>query len=143
MTIGVVALTLAALFAGAALYVNLAEHPARMTLSPDAALAQWAPAYARGALMQATLAAFGGISGLAAWWTGAGALFLAGGVVLLAAWPWTLIAIKPVNDRLKTLVEGPGNGPTALPLLTRWARLHAVRTALGLAATALFAIALI
>ena len=37
----------AALFAGAALYINLVEHPARMGLETRIAALQWAPSYKR------------------------------------------------------------------------------------------------
>jgi hypothetical protein len=35
------------LFAGAAIYINLVEHPARMGLGTKAAAAEWAPSYTR------------------------------------------------------------------------------------------------
>src|SRR3546814_11177888 len=50
------ALITAALFAGAALYVSLAEHPARMRLDDRSALAHWKPSYARATWLQASLA---------------------------------------------------------------------------------------
>ena len=132
---GTFALILAALFAGAALYISVAEHPARMKLEPRQALAQWSPSYHRGYIMQATLALLAGIAGLAAWVELRGSLWLAGGLLMLANWPWTLFVIMPVNKQLKT-----GAGDTAA-LLNRWARLHAVRTVLSLAAVVCFAIA--
>ena len=45
-----------ALFTGAALYINLVEHPARMSCGTKIAVTQWAPSYARAAVMQASLA---------------------------------------------------------------------------------------
>lgn len=133
---GTLALILAALFAGAALYINVAEHPARMKLDAASAVAQWSPSYDRGYIMQATLAVLAGLAGLAAWWQLGGALWLIGALLMLANWPWTLIAIMPVNRQLKA-----GAGEQSAPLLDRWARLHAVRTLLSLAAVACFAVA--
>lgn len=133
---GTLALILAALFAGAALYINVAEHPARMNLDAAHAVAQWSPSYDRGYIMQATLAILAGVAGLAAWWELGGMLWLVGSLLMLANWPWTLVAIMPVNRKLKA-----GAGDEASPLLDRWARLHAVRTLLSLAAVTCFAIA--
>ncbi|MDP9421442.1 MAG: DUF1772 domain-containing protein [Pseudomonadota bacterium] len=133
---GTLALILAALFAGAALYINVVEHPARMTLEPVQAVAQWSPSYDRGYLMQATLALLAGLAGLAAWWELRGTLWLVGALLMLANWPWTLIAIMPVNRKLKA-----GAGDDTVSLLNRWARLHAIRTLLSFAAVICFAIA--
>ena len=133
---GTIALILAALFAGAALYINIAEHPARMKLEAVQAVAQWSPSYDRGYLMQATLALLAGVAGLAAWRQLGGTLWLIGALLMLANWPWTLIAIMPVNRKLKA-----GAGEATFRLLNRWANLHAVRTLLGFAAVICFAIA--
>lgn len=132
---GTLALILAALFAGAALYINVAEHPARMKLDAGNAVAQWSPSYDRGYMMQATLAVLAGLAGLAAWWQLDGTLWLVGALLMLANWPWTLIAIMPVNRQLKA------SDGDAVAQLDRWARLHAVRTLLGFAAVVCFAIA--
>jgi hypothetical protein len=43
------------LFAGAALYVTLVEHPARLECGTELAVAEFAPSYRRGAVMQALL----------------------------------------------------------------------------------------
>ena len=132
---GTIALVLAALFAGAALYISVAEHPARMKLGTEQALAQWSPSYDRASIMQGALAVLAGLAGLAAWVELRGSLWLAGALLMLANWPWTLFVIMPVNRQLK------GKEGDAGPLLNRWARLHAVRTLLSFAAVACFAVA--
>jgi uncharacterized membrane protein len=63
--------------------------------------------------------------------------WLAGALILLVNAPYTLIVIMPVNKALKAI--DPANAPPeARALLQRWAALHAVRTALGVAATLVF-----
>src|SRR5712691_2082471 len=66
------AILCAAVFAGAAIYINLVEHPARMSLDTRAAAAQWAPSYRRATLMQAPLAVLSFLAGCAAWFLGGG-----------------------------------------------------------------------
>src|SRR5437868_13924446 len=53
----------AAVFAGAAIYVSLVEHPVRMSLDTRAAAEQWAPSYQRATLMQAPLAILSFLAG--------------------------------------------------------------------------------
>ena len=138
MLLGHLALIVAASFASAAFYVNFAEQPARLALDDRMALLQWQRSYARAALMQASLALLGFLLGLAAWWwQGRDALWLAGAMAMLAPWPWTLLVIKPVNDRLKAMTPERA-GAESRALIERWGRLHAGRTTLGVVATALF-----
>ena len=137
MTIGLLALLIAAVFTGAAVYVNVAEQPARLTLDDRALLTEWKPAYRRGFAMQAPLALIGFLLGLAAWWQSAHAGFLIGAVAIIAPWPWTIFVIKPVNDTL--LATAPEQaGAASRALIVKWGTLHAVRTALGAVATLAF-----
>jgi hypothetical protein len=126
------ALIAATLFAGASLYVSVAEHPARLSLDDQAALRQWRPSYARGKLMQASLALLGGALALWIWWHSLNQLWLIGGLLLLANWPFTIVAIMPVNRRLEAIAAGTADQDPR-PLLERWGRLHWLRTALGAA----------
>ena len=71
MILGFLSLVTAALFAGAAFYVNFAEQPARLALNDRAALIHLRQSYERAAMMQAGLAILGFALGLAApWWEG-------------------------------------------------------------------------
>ena len=138
MILGFLGLVTASLFAGAAFYVNFAEQPARLALHERASLIQWQRSYERAALMQASLALAGFALGLAAWWwEGRDLRWLAGALVLLAPWPYTLLVIKPVNDKLKA-ADPIGAGAQTRALIERWGWLHAGRTALGVLATAIF-----
>jgi hypothetical protein len=131
---GLIALVVAAIFTGAALYVNVVEQPARLLLDDRALLAEWKPAYRRGTAMQAPLAMLGCLLGLIAWWQASHPGFLIGGIAMLAPWPWTLVAIMPTNKAL--LATAPdAAGPKSRALILRWGALHGVRTALGALAT--------
>lgn len=134
---GLLALMMAALFTGAAIYVNVAEHPARFTLDDRALLTEWKPSYKRGAAMQASLALAGFVLGMVAWWQDSHPGFLIGAIAIIAPWPWTLLVIKPVNDAL--LATAPEQaGPQSRTLLVRWGALHAVRSGLGAIASLAF-----
>ena len=131
------ALIAASLFAGAALYASLAEHPARLRLDDRAALGQWGPSYARAAPMQAVLALLSLLLGLWAWWRIGGDWLLAGALLIGTAIPLTLAMIMPLNNRLKATAPDAA-GPESRALLVRWGKLHALRTLLGLAAVAAY-----
>ena len=137
MIFGLLALIAAAVFTGAAFYVNAAEQPARLSLDDRALLTEWKPSYRRGAAMQAPLALLGFVLGLIAWWQAPHAGFLVGAIAIIAPWPWTLIGIKPVNDALSA-TEIDNAGPHTRALVVKWGALHGVRTALGALATAAF-----
>lgn len=129
---GLLAIVAAAAFAGAAIYINVAEHPARMRAPLDAALAQWKPSYKAGFAMQSSLAVVSGLCGVAAFFAAGGGFWLLGAALILANWPFTLIVIMPVNKRLMALDPAAADDG-ARTALNQWARLHAVRSALGAA----------
>lgn len=124
-------------FAGAAIYINLVEHPARLSCSTEIAAAVWAPSYRRATVMQASLAIAGSLAGLAAWMLGAGPMWLVAALFILAVVPVTFIIIFPTNKRLLAPGRDPGS-PETRKLLIKWSQLHAIRSALSLIASAIF-----
>jgi len=128
----------AGLFAGAAIYVTFVEHPARLECGTALAATEFGPSYRRATIMQASLAALGLVAALVAWMRGAGPPVLLGGVLLGLVIPFTLIVLRPVNDRLLDPKLDRGSSEAA-GLLARWGRLHTVRSVAGGLAFGLFA----
>jgi hypothetical protein len=125
------------LFAGAALYINVAEHPARLACGTELAATVFGASYRRAAPMQVFLALVATSAGLLSWWVDGRGLWFAGAVAIFAVILFTLIAIRPTNRQLLD----PGldrTSTTARRLLRRWGILHAVRTLLSLAASCIF-----
>jgi Domain of unknown function (DUF1772) len=135
--VGQLALIVAAVFAGAAVYINVAEQPARLNLDDRPLLIEWKPAYKHGLKMQASLVIVGFLLGLLAWWQTGNWSWLLGALILGANWPYTLLGIMPTNQMLMT-TDPASAGPRSRELIMKWGGLHAVRTVLGFAATFIF-----
>ena len=137
MLVGDLALTMAAVFTGAAIYINVAEQPARLQLDNRSLLVEWKLAYMRGYMMQASLAIVGGPLGLLAFLSTLDWRWLLGAAVLLANWPYTIFVITSTNSGL---MDTPPEAATAETrrMIERWGGLHAGRSALGLVATLIF-----
>lgn len=127
------------LFTGAAIYINLVEHPARMGCGTELALTEWAPSYKRATGMQVSLAVMSTVAGVMSWFMAGDLLWLLGALLIFAVIPFTLIIIMPTNK----LLLDPGidkTSPTTHALLEKWGILHGVRSILSLVASSLFLI---
>jgi uncharacterized membrane protein len=133
----IVAAACAGLFAGAAIYINAVEHPARLSCGNEVALREFAPSYRRATVVQASLAVAGCAAGLLSAWMSSDGWIGLGAVLLGAVVPVTLVVIFPTNKQLLDPALDH-RGTRATELLVRWGRLHAVRSALSAAAFALF-----
>jgi hypothetical protein len=129
------------LFAGAAIYINLVEHPARMGCDTKTAATVWAPSYKRATVMQAPLAVISFLAGVVAWLLGGGLLWLIGAVLIGLVVPFTFIAVMPTNHQLLA----PGRDLSSVEtrsLLEKWGRMHAVRSVLSFLASIMYLVAI-
>lgn len=120
------------LFAGAAVHINLVEYPARMQTGTGSALRVFAPSVTRATVTQVSLIVAGFLGSLAAWRSSSDARWLIGGGLLMWVIPFTVLAILPINKKLLDL-ETANDLHLAEDLLSRWGKLHAVRSVSGLA----------
>jgi hypothetical protein len=132
-----VAVLSCSLFTGASVYINLVEHPARMQCGVEIAATEFAPSYRRATVLQATSAAVGLISSIAAWLAGATFWWLVAGVMLGSVIPFTLLVILPTNKLLLSPTLDK-RSVDAERLLARRGSLHAVRSVLSGLALLLF-----
>ena len=126
-----------ALFSGAAVYINFVEHPARMECGTELAATVFPVSYRKATVMQASLAALGLAASVVAWFAGSSIWWLIGGLLLGSVIPFTLIVIMPTNNKLLA----PGldkNSEFTRQLLSRWGKLHAVRSVLSILALIIF-----
>ena len=126
----IIAVLSCSLFAGAAIYINAAEHPARLECGTELAATVFGPSYHRAAAMQASLAIVATISGITVALNGGSSLWVLGATLIFLVIPFTFIGIMPTNKQLLD----PGRDRTApetLNLLRKWGKLHAVRSVLS------------
>jgi uncharacterized membrane protein len=142
MVLLIVATLAAGLFAGTAIYVNAVEHPARVSCGTELAVREFAPSYRRGAIMQASLAVVGCVAGVIGGWVRSDITSMVAGLLLGTVVAFTLIVIVPTNKRLLDPALD-ARGTEASHLLTRWGRLHTVRSVLSAAAFLMFVIRLL
>lgn len=136
MSPGSLALTVAAAFSGAALYVNLAEQPARLALDDAAMLDEWTPSDRRGAALLAALALISAVLGLLAYFETQDVRWAIGALLILLSWPYAFFAMAPLNNQILTLA--PRDLGAVRALVRQWGLLEYGQTGLGVVACAVF-----
>lgn len=137
MIIGSLALAAAGAFTGASLYVNYVEQPARLALDDDALMKEWEPSDHRGFIVLAGLAAVSALLGFIAYRELDDFRWLLGALVIIASWPYTYLAIVPLNNRILAMI-GAGAAHEARKVIDLWGKLELGQTALGALATLIF-----
>ncbi|MGD9539373.1 DUF1772 domain-containing protein [Methylocystis sp.] len=137
MIIGSLALVAAGAFAGASLYVNYVEQPARLALSDDALIKEWEPSDHRGFIVLASLAFLAALFGFIAFREFDDMRWLLGAFIAIASWPYTYLAIVPLNNRILALINADA-AHEARKVIDLWGRLELGQTALGIVATLIY-----
>ncbi len=125
-----IATVAAGLWAGISIYIAFVEHPSTLRMGVQFATEYFRTMSKRTAPLMMILAAIGGVAAIYTWSQGADALWLVGGSLLLALFPFTAIFIVPTNIRLLK-VDAVESRDVAAALHARWSFMHAVRTVLG------------
>jgi hypothetical protein len=129
------ALVLAAFFTGAAVYISLIEQPARLLLDDRALLVEWQSTYPPAMRMQGSIAVAAALAAVWAAWSSRDWRWLVGAALILANWPYTVIALMPINQTLLALAPEAASA-SSRALIEQWGSLHAVRSGLGILAVA-------
>lgn len=126
------------IFSGAAIYINAAEHPARLECrdSSQFVLKQWQISYHRAAIMQASLALLSGLFGVLSYMSfDLSFSWLLACLMIFSVIPFTLKMIMPTNNFLHKIDH---KDASLFPTLEKWGKLHAVRSVVSTLAFAIF-----
>jgi len=130
------------LFAGAAFYISVVEHPARIQCGVDLALQVFRSSYRKGAPFMGSLLLTGLASVIASWLSTSNAWWVIGGVPLLFSLSFTIIFVLPISKKLLDPSLSADHN-LASKLLRRWAALHWLRSLMGLTSFLTFLILLV
>jgi hypothetical protein len=128
----------ASAFFGAALYVNIVEQPARLTLDARSIIREWVPSNRRGFVMLSVLVVISALSGYTEYARTGDVRWLIGATIILASWPYAYFVITPVNILLYG-ARRKAPASTIRELMREWGLLEWGQTAIGLAAACVFA----
>ena len=139
---GLFAFSLASLFLGAALYINVVEQPARLALDARSMVREWVPSNRRAFVMLSLLAIISAILAYVDYARTGDVRWIIGGTVILGNLPYAYFVIVPVNIWLCAIPADAPRSPTR-DLMRDWGLLEWGQTAIGLGAYCVFAWALV
>jgi hypothetical protein len=125
-----ITLVASGIFTGAAIFINVAEHPARISClqdSPGFVLKQWRQSYQRAAIMQALLAASTFLFGVLSYFCYQKQfpfMWLCASIMFGSIIPFTLVFMMPINHYLQSAHAGDAVSEK----LQKWEQLHGVRS---------------
>lgn len=130
------------LFTGAAVYVTLVEHPARLECGTEVAAMIFPPSYNRAWKMQVALALIATLSAVAIWYASGSPLWLAGALCIFFVVPYTFTVMMPTNHKLRRADLDPSAESTRR-LFESWGRMHLARSLASLIASFIFLFAVV
>ncbi len=133
---GLIALAFAAAFAGAAVYVNFVEQPARLALDDQALLSEWGPSDRRGVALLAAFALASAVAGFVAWFESQDVRWVFGALIVISTWPYAFFIMAPLNNQILSLHGG--DVAAARALVRQWGLVESGFAAIGVAAVAMF-----
>ncbi|XP_052810382.1 uncharacterized protein LOC128238464 isoform X2 [Mya arenaria] len=141
------ATSLAGLFAGNAMYINLVDHPARMNLKTPEMRIVWKEGFHRAKRIQGTMVLIGAAAATGAWYLEENAdrrlPWLLGAGLFITVWPWTLLVMIPdINRNLDENVLKNRGEAWSRDHMIRWNKQHGFRTLVSLGAFGIFLYAL-
>ena len=136
MFAGLIALAFAAAFAGAAVYVNIVEQPARLALDDQALLSEWGPSDRRGFALFAAFALASAVAGFVAWFESQDVRWVFGALIVISTWPYAFFVMAPLNNQILSLHGG--DVAAARALVRQWGMIESGFAAIGVAAVAMF-----
>ncbi len=137
MITGSLALAAAGAFTGASLYVNYVEQPSRMALDDASLLKEWERSDHSGFIVLAGLSLLSAIFGFIAFREHDDLRFLFGAIAVLASWPYTYLAIVPLNNRILAYFSADA-AHDARRIIDLWGKLEIGQTAIGVIATLIY-----
>jgi len=133
---GMIALAFAAAFAGAAIYVNWVEQPARLALDEEALLREWTPSDRRGVALLAAFALVSAVAGFVAFFDSDDVRWVFGALIVISSWPYAFFVMAPINNQILSL---RGHDVAAAKALVRqWGFVELGFAAIGVVAVAMF-----